>query len=133
MREAADRTAHHEEEQIAEVPERLFDRAAENPEIDHVAEEMDQAAVKKERGEECDRDLDAVVAEQCGMNKTRRREAEDIDQRFGPRPEEKLQYEDHDVGHDQRTIDHRHHVRRRRLTKRNHASARPISRTTSAI
>ena len=41
--------------EVAHVPERVFDRAAEHPEINHVADEMHESAVQKERRDQRDR------------------------------------------------------------------------------
>src|SRR5437762_1575540 len=52
VRETADRAANKKIDEVAEVAEHILNGAAENPEINHVAEEMYESAVQEERRDE---------------------------------------------------------------------------------
>ena len=62
VRQAADRAADDEKDKVADVPERILDRATEDPEVNHVADEVHEPAVQKERGDERDRHLEDRIA-----------------------------------------------------------------------
>src|ERR1041385_2442843 len=62
MREAPDGAADDVEGEVAEVADGVLDARAEDPEVDHVAEEVHEAAVQEQRGDERDEDFEVRVA-----------------------------------------------------------------------
>ena len=72
VREAPHGAAGDVEDEVAHVPERVLDRPAEDPEIDHVADEMHEPAVQKERRHQRDRHFPQGVVKRRRMQQPRR-------------------------------------------------------------
>ena len=132
MQQAADRAADDVEEKVTQVSQRILDRAAEDPEINEVAEEVDEAAVQEERGHERDQHFPPRVLPRRRMNEPRRDVAERLDHQLRPRPERELHDEDGDVREDERPVDDRCRAARKRVSERDHGSAAVISFTISS-
>src|ERR1051326_1223768 len=120
VREASGRAERDVKEEVADVPERILDGTTEDPEIDHVSEEVHDPAVQEKRRDERDRDLEVRVAIRRRIDEARRDVAEGVDKRLGARPEDELGDEDGRVGDDERARDDRRGARRLRLAKGNH-------------
>ena len=120
VREAPDRAADEKENRVPRVPERVLDRAAEHPEINHVADQMHESAVQKQRRDQRDRDLEDRVAIRRRIRQPRRDVSEDVDDVLGPIAQKDL-HEKHDhVRDDERPIDDRSRARSERVAEGDH-------------
>ena len=123
MRERRQETAHQVEDEEAGVSHRVLDVVAEDPEVEHVAGQVHEAAVQEHAREErqgggngCDRGRELVGSEDHGRN-----HAELVNEELGGAGRErKLVHEHESVGRDQTHGEERSGPGRVIVPQRNH-------------
>ena len=102
------------------MPERVFDRAAEHPQVNHVADEVYESAMQKKRREERDGDFQYRIAIRARVRQPRGDVSKDVDDRFGALAQKNLRKKNGDVRDDDRPIDDRRRTRREGVTDGDH-------------